>query len=56
MEIASRVGLELKYSSASPAVRVFDARSATAQFSRVMRSMHDRFPTTPFISSAGKSA
>lgn len=49
-EIASRVGLELaNIHPRPPAVRVFDAGVGDGTvLGRVMRSMHDRFPTTPF--------
>ena len=49
-EIASRVGLELaNIHPRPPAVRVFDAGVGDGTvLARVMRSMHDRFPTTPF--------
>jgi hypothetical protein len=49
-EVASRVGLELaNIHPRPPAVRVFDAGVGDGTvLARVMRSMHDRFPTTPF--------
>src|SRR6476469_9506853 len=49
-EIASRVSLELaNIHPRPPAVRVFDAGVGDGTvLARVMRSMHDRFPTTPF--------
>ena len=49
-EIANRVGLELaSIHPRPPAVRVFDAGVGDGTvLSRVMRSMHDRFPTMPF--------
>jgi hypothetical protein len=49
-EIANRVGLELaNIHPRPPAVRVFDAGVGDGTvLSRVMRSMHDRFPTMPF--------
>ncbi|MGB7257307.1 MAG: hypothetical protein WBD48_04450, partial [Pseudolabrys sp.] len=49
-EIASRVGLELgNIHPRPPAVRVFDAGLGDGTvLARVMRSMHDRFPTMPF--------
>jgi len=49
-EIASRVGLELgNIHPRPPAVRVFDAGVGDGTvLVRAMRSMHDRFPTTPF--------
>ena len=48
--VASRVGLELgNIHPRPPAVRVFDAGVGDGTvLARVMRSMHDRFPTTPF--------
>src|SRR5207344_2067572 len=49
-EVASRVSLELaNIHPRPPAVRVFDAGVGDGTvLARVMRSMHDRFPTTPF--------
>ena len=49
-EIASRVGLELaNIHPRPPAVRVFDAGVGDGTvLTRVMRNMHDRFPTMPF--------
>jgi len=49
-EIASRVGLELaNIHPRPPAVRVFDAGIGDGTvLTRVMRNMHDRFPTMPF--------
>ncbi|MDP2296645.1 MAG: hypothetical protein Q8M24_14435 [Pseudolabrys sp.] len=49
-EVASRVGLELaNIHPRPPAVRVFDAGVGDGTvLARVMRSMHDRFPTMPF--------
>jgi len=49
-EIASRVGLELaNIHPRPPAVRVFDAGVGDGSvLTRVMRNMHDRFPTMPF--------
>jgi hypothetical protein len=49
-EIANRVGLELgSIHPRPPAVRLFDAGVGDGTvLSRVMRSMHDRFPTMPF--------
>jgi len=49
-EIASRVSLELtNIHPRPPAVRVFDAGVGDGTvLARAMRSMHDRFPTTPF--------
>jgi hypothetical protein len=49
-EIANRVGLELaNLHPRPPAVRVFDAGVGDGTvLSRVMRNMHDRFPTMPF--------
>jgi len=49
-EIASRVDLELaNIHPRPPAVRVFDAGVGDGTvLARVMRSMHDRFPTMPF--------
>jgi hypothetical protein len=49
-EIANRVGMELSgIHPRPPAVRVFDAGVGDGTvLSRVMRSMHDRFPTMPF--------
>src|SRR6185437_9412717 len=49
-EIASRVGLELaNIHPRPPAVRVFDAGVGDGSvLTRVMRAMHDRFPTMPF--------
>jgi hypothetical protein len=49
-EIANRVGMELaSLHPRPPAVRVFDAGVGDGTvLSRVMRSMHDRFPTMPF--------
>ncbi len=49
-EIANRVDLELaNIHPRPPAVRVFDAGIGDGTvLSRVMRSMHDRFPTMPF--------
>src|SRR6187399_296354 len=48
--VASRVSLELaNIHPRPPAVRVFDAGVGDGTvLARVMRSMHDRFPTTPF--------
>ena len=48
--VASRVALELgNIHPRPPAVRVFDAGVGDGTvLARVMRSMHDRFPTTPF--------
>ena len=49
-EVASRVGLEIaNIHPRPPAVRVFDAGVGDGTvLARVMRSMHDRFPTMPF--------
>ncbi|MEP7029728.1 MAG: hypothetical protein ABI830_02215 [Pseudolabrys sp.] len=49
-EVANRVGLELaSIHPRPPAVRVFDAGVGDGTvLARVMRSMHDRFPTMPF--------
>ena len=49
-EIAQRVSLELgNIHPRPPAVRVFDAGVGDGTvLARVMRSMHDRFPTMPF--------
>jgi hypothetical protein len=49
-EIANRVGMELaNIHPRPPAVRVFDAGVGDGTvLSRVMRTMHDRFPTMPF--------
>jgi hypothetical protein len=49
-EIANRVGMELaSLHPRPPAVRVFDAGVGDGTvLSRVMRNMHDRFPTMPF--------
>jgi hypothetical protein len=49
-EIANRVGMELaSIHPRPPAVRVFDAGVGDGTvLARVMRSMHDRFPTMPF--------
>ncbi len=49
-EIASRVGMELaNIHPRPPAVRVFDAGVGDGTvLTRVMRTMHDRFPTMPF--------
>jgi hypothetical protein len=49
-ETAQRVGMELaNIHPRPPAVRVFDAGVGDGTvLSRVMRSMHDRFPTMPF--------
>ena len=49
-ETAQRVGLELaNIHPRPPAVRVFDAGVGDGTvLSRVMRAMHDRFPTMPF--------
>jgi hypothetical protein len=49
-EIANRVGMELSgIHPRPPAVRVFDAGVGDGTvLSRVMRSMHDSFPTMPF--------
>jgi len=49
-EIASRVSMELaNIHPRPPAVRVFDAGVGDGTvLARVMRSMHDRFPTMPF--------
>ena len=49
-EIANRVGMELaNIHPRPPAVRVFDAGVGDGTvLSRVMRNMHDRFPTMPF--------
>jgi len=49
-EVANRVSLELgNIHPRPPAVRVFDAGVGDGTvLSRVMRSMHDRFPTMPF--------
>jgi hypothetical protein len=48
--IANRVGMELgSIHPRPPAVRIFDAGVGDGTvLSRVMRSMHDRFPTMPF--------
>jgi hypothetical protein len=48
--VASRVGLELaNVHPRPPALRVFDAGVGDGTvLLRVMRAMHDRFPTTPF--------
>jgi hypothetical protein len=48
--VASRVGLELaNVHPRPPAMRVFDAGVGDGTvLVRVMRAMHDRFPTTPF--------
>jgi hypothetical protein len=49
-EVANRVGMELaNIHPRPPAVRVFDAGVGDGTvLSRVMRSMHDRYPTMPF--------
>jgi hypothetical protein len=49
-EVANRVGLELaNIHPRPPAVRLFDAGVGDGTvLSRVMRTMHDRYPTTPF--------
>src|SRR6185312_7400195 len=49
-EVANRVSLELaNIHPRPPAVRVFDAGVGDGTvLARVMRSMHDRFPTMPF--------
>ena len=49
-EIANRVGMELaNIHPRPPAVRVFDAGVGDGTvLARVMRTMHDRFPTMPF--------
>ena len=49
-EVANRVGLELaNIHPRPPAVRVFDAGVGDGTvLARVMRTMHDRFPTMPF--------
>lgn len=49
-EVANRVGLELtNIHPRPPAVRVFDAGVGDGTvLARVMRQMHDRFPTMPF--------
>ena len=49
-EVADRVGLELaNIHPRPPAVRVFDAGVGDGTvLARVMRTMHDRFPTMPF--------
>jgi hypothetical protein len=49
-EIANRVGLELgNIHPRPPAVRIFDAGVGDGTvLARVMRSMHDRYPTMPF--------
>ena len=49
-EVAHRVGLELaNIHPRPPAVRVFDAGVGDGTvLARVMRTMHDRFPTMPF--------
>ncbi len=49
-EVANRVGLELvNIHPRPPAVRVFDAGVGDGTvLARVMRSMHDRYPTMPF--------
>lgn len=49
-EVANRVGLELaNIHPRPPAVRVFDAGVGDGTvLSRVMRTMHDRYPTMPF--------
>jgi hypothetical protein len=49
-EIAQRVGMELaNIHPRPPAVRVFDAGLGDGTvLARVMRNMHDRFPTMPF--------
>ena len=49
-EIAQRVGMELaNIHPRPPAVRVFDAGVGDGTvLARVMRTMHDRFPTMPF--------
>jgi hypothetical protein len=49
-EVANRVGLELgSIHPRPPAVRVFDAGVGDGTvLSRVMRTMHDRYPTMPF--------
>ena len=49
-EIANRVGMELaNIHPRPPAVRVFDAGLGDGTvLARVMRNMHDRFPTMPF--------
>ena len=49
-EVANRVGLELaNIHPRPPAVRLFDAGVGDGTvLARVMRSMHDRFPTMPF--------
>ncbi len=48
--VAERVGLELEHiEPRAPALRVFDAGVGDGTvLTRVMRSMHDRFPTVPF--------
>ncbi len=49
--IAERVGMELKYlQPVPPALRVFDAGMGDATvLSQVMRQLHYRFPTIPFL-------
>ena len=49
--IAERVGMELKYlQPVPPALRVFDAGMGDATvLSQVMRQLHHRFPTIPFL-------
>ena len=49
--IAERVGLELAYLKPTPpALKLFDAGVGNGMvFSRVLRDMHQRFPTVPFL-------
>jgi hypothetical protein len=49
--IAERVGMELKYlQPVPPALRVFDAGMGDATvLSQIMRQLHHRFPTIPFL-------
>jgi len=48
--VAQRIGMELEHiEPRAPALRVFDAGVGDGTvLTRVMRSMHDRFPTVPF--------
>lgn len=49
--VAARVGMELKYlQPVPPALRIFDAGMGDATvLSQVMRQLHYRFPTIPFL-------
>jgi hypothetical protein len=49
--VAARVGIELKYlQPVPPALRIFDAGMGDATvLSQVMRQLHYRFPTIPFL-------